>query len=319
MEGYRRALPRSVLAGLVMLAGSSCAWLHPPREFPLPRRLPASPDLGQVIDAVNSNSSRIHSFSTDQARVSVPGIPSLSAAVAFERPKRLRLRAGTGVFGAELDVGSNDELFWIWITRQPPLYFCRHDQFAASPVRDLVPIEPQWLIEALGVSELDPALAQQGPIVRPDGRLEIHTIRQTAGGPMTKITVVDGVAGVILEQRLYDPQRCLVASAVASRHRRDPATGLIMPGVVEIDCPRAQFAMRLELGNVRINPPLADLAGLWTMPTFDGRPIDLGDPRLQLAPVCPTLSPQMPSPAASLPSVTVQAHRPRRGWNRLLR
>ena len=47
---------------------------------------------------------------------------------------------------------------------QPPaVYYCRHDQFAASQARQMVPFEPAWLIEALGVAEIDPGLPHQGP------------------------------------------------------------------------------------------------------------------------------------------------------------
>ena len=127
--------------------------------------LPPSPTIEQVIQAVNQNNSRIQSFMTNQATLSVPGLPTLRASVAFERPWRLRLRGDTGLTGPEIDLGSNDELFWFWVRRnQPPaIFFCRHDQFAACPARQMIPIEPKWLIEALGVAELDPGLPYQGP------------------------------------------------------------------------------------------------------------------------------------------------------------
>ncbi len=316
MEGYRRVL-RSLMVALVTLSGSGCAWLRSPPRYALPTALPPSPPLEQVIGIVNNNSSRIHSFSTDEARLSVPGIPSLSAAIAFERvvpgslrPVRLRLRAGTGVFGPELDLGSNDELFWIWVTRQPPLYYCRHDQFAASPVRHRLPIDPQWLIEAAGLAEFDPALPHQGPYVRPGGRLEIRTVRETADGAETKITVVDARTGAVVEQHVYDPQRRLVASALASHHRRDPLTGAIMPRIVQIHCPRAQFSARLDLGNVRINRPVGNPMELWTMPTVDPRRmVDLGDPNLQIAPD--------DSPATPMATLLPRLWPPRRAANRM--
>lgn len=298
MEGYRRAL-RLVVIALAALSASGCRWLNPPPPVHrLPRVLPPTPQLEQVIHAVNNNSSQIYSFSTDEARLSVPGFPSLSAALAFERPMRLRLRAGTGIMGPELDVGSNDELFWMWVRRQPPMVYCRHDRLAASPVRHALPIEPEWLIEALGLAQFDPALPHQGPYLRPGGRLEIRTIRETIDGPTTKITLVDGATGVVLEQHVYDAQRRLVASALASRHRRDPLADRIMPGVVEIHCPRAQFSMRLDLGNVRINRPLGNPAELWAMPALGDTPmVDLSDPNLRLA---PSGSPGTPT-AALLP------------------
>ena len=85
-------------------------------------------------------------------------------------------------------MGSNDELFWFWVRRaQPPAtYYCRHDQFAASPARQDFPIDPYWLIEAFGIAELDPALPHQGPFRLPGGQLEVRTIREIPKGQPPK-------------------------------------------------------------------------------------------------------------------------------------
>jgi len=272
---------------------------------PLPRVLPPSPTLEQVVEAVNRNSSQINSFSTNQASLSGPGFPSLGASVAFERQRRFRLRAGTGLTGTELDLGSNDELFWFWMHRnQPPaVYFCRHEQFATSPARQTTPFDPGWLIEALGVVAFDPGLPHQLTVL-PNDRVRIDTIRNTPEGPVTKITIVDGSQGWVLEQHLFDVQRRLVASSVASQHRRDPLSGLIMPKVVSINCPLAQFAMRIDLGNVEINRVAGDPATLWSMPSYPGAPpVDIGDPRFQpiAAPAPVASSAQRPPPQVARP------------------
>jgi len=281
MEGYRNVFVLLALTGLVVPGGASCRHLVPYNPDPLPPALPPTPTLQQIITVVNNNSSRIQSFSTDRAVLSGEGFPTLRANVVFQRPRRFRLRAELGLTGPEIDLGSNDQLFWIWVRRNEPraLYYCRHEQFAASPVRQALPIDPNWLIEALGIAEFDPALPHQGPFPLSAGRLEIRTVRETADGPTTKVTIVDGVKGVVLEQHLFDPQGQLTASAVTSQHRRDPLSGLVMPRIVDVRCPKAQFSMRIDLGNVEINRPLPNPAELWTMPGYQGWPaVDLGNP-----------------------------------------
>ncbi len=272
---------------------------------PLPRVLPPSPTLEQVIATVNGNSSQIQSFVSTRASIGGSGFPSLPANIAFERPRRFRLRAG-GITGTELDLGSNDELFWFWLKRnQPPaMYFCRHDQFAASPARQAIPFEPGWLIEALGVAEIDPALPHQGPTLLPNDRLRVDTILNTPEGPATKVMILDGSQGWILEQYLYDSRRQLLASSIASQHRIDPLTGRVMPRVVTIRCPPAQLTMRIDLGNVEINRAPGDPASLWTMPSYPNVPlVDLADPRnfpsSGAAPVA--ASNQRPLPASNWP------------------
>lgn len=318
MDGYRFLRLFLVVVGLTVAGGAGCPRMVHQYTSPAPRVLPPSPTLEQVIEVVNRNTSRIQSFSTDYATITSPGTPTLRASVAMERPRRFRLRAQTALTGPEVDLGSNDELFWFWIRRNEPraVYFCRHEQFADSRLRRTIPISPDQLIEALGLVEFDPALPHQGPIVRPDGRLEIRTIRETAEGPTTKVTVVDAASGWVVEQRVYDPRGQLVACATAGQHRRDPLTGLVMPKTVRIRCPAAQFEMRIDLGNVRINT--LDGTGLdgtgldgtgaerWRMPSYEGYPmVDLSDSGSQF------------TPASTGDLQPPQSPPPHQAWNRI--
>ena len=253
----------------------------PQYSSPLPRVLPPGPTLEQVIQTVNNNSLRIQSFSAPRATMSGQGFPTLRAFVAFERPLRLRLRAETSLTGPEIDLGSNDELFWFWVRRNvpPALFYCRHEQFPQCAARLALPIEPQWLVEALGIVEFDPRLPHQGPFTLPGDRLEIRTLRETPQGTRVKVTVVDALRGCVLAQQIRDPQGRLLASAQSWQHRRDPLTGLILPGVVAVESVPAQLAMRLDLGTVEVNRPLPG-ASLWAVPQMEGSSVvDLCDPR----------------------------------------
>jgi hypothetical protein len=259
--------------GLFALSGASCPQTIHQYFSPPPRVLPTAPTLEQVIEVVNRNNSQIRSFSTNYASISGAGFPTLATSIAFDRPKRFRLRASC-ITGTELDFGSNDELFWIWIRRnQPPaVYYCRHDQFDACPAKQTIPLEPEWLIESLGIVEFDPALPHQLSFL-PNDRLRIDTIRNTSCGPVKKVTILDGSQGWVLEQHLFDANQRLVASSKASGHRRVPLTGLIMPTTVSLNCPTAQLDMQINLGNVEINRLSADSASLWAMPNYPGSPL----------------------------------------------
>ncbi|NCY03094.1 MAG: hypothetical protein EBX36_09355, partial [Planctomycetia bacterium] len=141
--------------------------------LPLPRTLPAQPSLDQIIATVHDNTQRVRSMMAPQAVLSVPGVPRLSAQVACEPPRRFRLRAQTAVTGSELDIGSNDDLFWLWIRRhQPPVMLhCRHDRYDESSARRLLPIRADWMPELLGLVHFRPEDRHEGPFPLPDGRL----------------------------------------------------------------------------------------------------------------------------------------------------
>ena len=135
-------------------SGANCPSWTRQRQPALPPVLPPNPTLEQVIDVVNRNG-QIQRFASNQA-TSFAG----HALAADE----YRFSAAAAAFAcaclptiacAGLDLGSNDAEFWFWIRRNDPpgVYFCRHDQFAAlSPARQMIPIQPDWLIDALGVS-----------------------------------------------------------------------------------------------------------------------------------------------------------------------
>src|SRR3989304_1249897 len=162
---YRSGFVLLIITGLFAVSGASCPNMLRQPVQQLPRVLPPSPTLDQLIQTVNRNNSQIQSFYTDSATLSGQGFPSLRASLAFGRPRFFRLHATSGLTGPEVDLGSNPDIFWFWVRRSDPpaIYYCRHDQFAASPARFSIPVQPDWLIEALGITEIDPSLPHQGP------------------------------------------------------------------------------------------------------------------------------------------------------------
>jgi hypothetical protein len=237
----------------------------------------------QIVAAVNQNSARIQSLTVTGATITVPdmlGLPLLSGNIAAERPGRFRLTAGTAVTGPEIDLGSNDELFWLWVRRnQPPgVYYCRHAQFATSNIRQMMPVEPSWLLAALGMVDIDPASVFNGPVPHGAGMVELRTWLPSASGTLQRVLVIDARRALVVEQHVYDQAgRTLLASAVAESHQYYELEKIALPQAVSIRLPTANLALRINLGNVRINQLSADRAQLWTMPTFDGSPqYDLG-------------------------------------------
>lgn len=275
-----------LLLGVVFCtSGATCSrsFRNPftPLGPPAPEVLLDGASLDQVIAAVNQNSARVISYQTNDASITVPGIPGiplLRGNIAAQRPGRLRIQASTALTGPEVDLGSNDELFWFWTKRNEPpaLYFARHDQFVGSAAQQVMPIEPQWLLDAIGLSQFSPNDQHQGPVPRGDGTLEIQTIMQTRTGTMTKSTVVDARRAWVLEQHIYDSAGTLLASSRARSHRYHPAMGVSLPQEIDISLPAAQMSLSINVGTVLLNQ-VADNPALWSLPALSGvQQIDLG-------------------------------------------
>lgn len=267
------------LVGALVLPGAGCPrMMHHYAASPVVRTLPEEPTLDQLIEQVNANTARVESLVCQQTTISGQGLARLSAMLAYERPRHLRLLAKTAFSGPEVDLGSNDDLFWFWVRRNTPpaVYFCRHEDFASSRVQTMLPIDPEWLIGALGLVTLTAEDRHEGPYPLPKDRWEIRTFHSTPRGVTTQITVVDAARGWVLEQHVYDAQGQRVASAIASGHRLDPASQATLPAEVRIEWPLAQFAITLTLGETQINTGLPPGDALWAKPHLAEAPdIDL--------------------------------------------
>jgi hypothetical protein len=307
----KAALALACAVGLVALSGASCPQIVRQYKLPIVRAQARAITLDELAMRVNENSSRIRALTATGATLSGPRFPSLQASIALERPRRFRLVAEkTGLSGTELDLGSNDELFWFWIKRSEPpaLYYCRHEQFAASAARQVLPIEPEWLIEALGLVALDPAEVSYGPSPVGNGRLRVEVTQWRPSGSRRKVLVFDELDAAVLEEHVYDEQGALVATALLSRHQRDEASGALLPRQIEIQWPSTQFAMTIRLHNLQTNQISGDPSQLWAKPEYRGwANVDLAAPGLILPP--------MVGPSESPPLATEKGGQAR-FWNR---
>ena len=242
------------------------------------------PALEQIILGVNQNSERIQKFSTENASIYMPGIIiPMHSRITFERPKRLRIQgSATSVGSREFDFGSNDELFWLWLRRnEGVMWYCRHDQFSISPVRDAIPIDPDWLIAALGIVEFKPTDQHFGPTRLNDGNWEIVSHCQTPSGQFIRRTVIDHKIGWVMQQELYTPQSELVASAQITDARFDRATGIYYAKRVEVQCQGMTGKMTIDLGSPSFNRSEPFAETMFALPVYEGyRAVDLTGPEV---------------------------------------
>ncbi len=276
---------------LVPLAATGCRvrpfWLRKNQVELPPEVFTQSPTLDDVIDVVNANTSRVRQLQTENATLRAEGIPTLRANIAYEQPRNFRLRAQLSQFtGSELDIGSNNDLFWLWVKRdeQPAVYYARHAEFATSPARDLVPIEPNQLTDALGLIHLSPDDRHSGP-TRRENLLEIRSQIPSPRGDMTRVLLVDAKYGWMVEQHFYDANGQLLLSARASEHRYYPENAVTMPHHIEIRLSPGQpthLAFDLDVGRYIFNRLAGDPNELWAMPQKKGFPsIDIAAPQFR--------------------------------------
>ncbi len=261
-----------VLILLVGLTGASCPHrMRTPGEIS-PVAFLQPPSLQEIVTTINANTARVQQLQATSATLHIAGVPSLRTSLALDRPLRFRMQAGTGLTGTELDLGSNEDTFWLWAKRNDPpaTYYGRHREYNQSAARSILPVPPNWLIEALGLVMIDIDGSWEGPFLRDAGRLEIRGRVPTASGVLTKVIVLDDRRGVILEQHVYDEGGQLLATALATQHTFDVEHQVTLPRQIDIQLPPAQLAFSLEIDGFHINQIRADPSSLWAMPQIRG-------------------------------------------------
>ena len=275
LRNQKTTLAVAIIAGS-LLCSPGCRL---PKRFgdayatPTPVLLPEDPTFEDVARVVNSNSAAVNQLQVGNATLRSPEIPvSLKASFALEKDRRFRLTAKS-IRGNELDLGSNDDEYWIWMNdERSALYYGRHERFYQSAARSVLPVPPHWLIEAIGLVELDPTGNHEGPFHNRPGQLEIRSNVPTPTGELTKITVIDSRYGWVLEQHVYDTSGNdqLLASATGSDFEYYASHGVSLPRKVEIKLPPANLELSLDIDRHAINQLYADPVALWTLPEEAG-------------------------------------------------
>lgn len=303
----------SILCLCFVCGGATCAPQGRQLSFPPPPpvQLGETPTLQDVLTVVNRTDA-IRELSTNSASVNVlstPALPKLSATVNLQRDKNFRMQASLPVvMGAGIDMGSNQELFWLEVPEgiSRTLYYARHDRFREQLTRSVLPVDPTWLIDAMGLVHIDPASVVAGPVKRSDGMLEIRSTMLLPAGMYQRVYFIDPSAYFVTNQFLYDPRGTLVASSVASNHRYYEEQQCVLPHRVKFDLTPAigePISMQIDVTAYAINQLLSGSADLFQMPQGSSSPIDLT-----------TLATQANSaPAASAYTATRSTALPMRG------
>lgn len=274
------AIAIAMLCGLAPLKVSAQLFKFSRKKNDAPpvifERMPTQAELLQHIAA---NSQKFRQLSSD-LRVSLDGTPQLRGSMQLELPKRLRIKAGVmGVSQFGVDVGSNEDDFWVWtkvnLPRQKPaIFFASHDGYkqVASTARNAIPLEPVWLLEGLGLIEFESTDVHRGPVQTSEGFLQLYTMRQTPTGRNIRVTLVHPQQGTILQQALYDSQNSLIAYTNSTDYRSFPDQGISLPEKIEMHLFQngQQTKMVIETSDYQFNSLYGDPNQMWAMPQPDG-------------------------------------------------
>ena len=229
-----------------------------------------TPTREELLNYLNRNAQRVSTLETRDLELDITADREqvgMSGTLYCQQPRNFRLR--TKVIGKEVaDLGSNDQEFWFWISQNKPpdLYHCAYSDLSRG-VRLPFPVQPEWVMEALGMTRYDasrPSFRPENFTVETRGQT-LELVEQTTspqGQPVKKVTVfhrgnATGQTPQVTALRLYDSGNKLMCQAAIAEVRRD-ASGATVPHRVLFEWPEQKLKMKMVLDGVIVNSPSSD-------------------------------------------------------------
>lgn len=265
------AWPRSLVLLLVFAAGcanSRWGFINRPRDPAPPSGPPPSKEA--VVAYLNDNAARLQTLRSDDLDITVQqgALPiGLRGKMMTQKPRGFRM-SGDLAGNRVVDLGSNDQEFWWWISKSDPpdQYFCRYSDLNEGRISYLpFPFQPEWIMETLGMGPYGPADKYQLDEDRDMLRLTERS-RSPQGRMVRKVIVMKRAPQkapnpqVLAYLLLDDASGAEICSAEIMQVDVDHGTGAIVPRVVDLRWPEAKVKLSLKLGQVAVNDQLPQTA-----------------------------------------------------------
>jgi hypothetical protein len=234
-------------------------------------RLPKEPPTAeQLVRYVNDNANRIQGLALRSDRVLIDckqggqSAPGLTGTLICQADRNFRL-TGRALGSPAVDIGSNSEEFWYWISKaEPPyVYHCSYKDLAGGTVRMPFPFQPDLIIAALGLSPYDPTKKYDLKVNERTVELS-DVVKSPQGRDLRRVTVfnlaimdVEHGQPQAIAYHLLDDRGKPICSAtitevqVVANSRRE---GIVVPRRVKLSWPEQQIEMTMKLEDAQAIP-----------------------------------------------------------------
>lgn len=267
----------------------------------------------QLVEYLNAQASRLESVTYEDANVTAKqgllSMPSLHGNLAATQPRNFRMRGQGGMVASKIDLGSNENQFWLYIdapTVRPTYVFASHSDFETGRARipEGIPFEPDWVMQALGMTRF-PTDVKYDP-VKLDEKARTYTLSWPAttpnGMPIRKeiVFAADDADSSrhqpqVKQHTIRDVKGKLICSADIKRATTvsvggtDPRSGQSLvvqyPTHVVLRWVEQRFELDMTLGGGKVNPQLTSdqIQKHFSRPNIPGAtPINLAEARFEL-------------------------------------
>jgi hypothetical protein len=270
---------RLICLGMLVASTTGCEstnwnWLKRDTGRDVAGQGAAPANIKGLVDYLNENSRRVNSLRVDDLAVdaTLDTQPiGLRGRIFAEKPRNFRMKV---TFGGkdEVDVGSNTEEFWFWAAKNPDKYqyFCSYRDLNQGKVKMMppLPIQPEWIMETLGLGPFGPAEKYQLEPSGPNDHMLrlVEKAKSPQGYAVRKVIVMNRrevraptpqVTAFLL---LDDSTGKEICSAHITHTTVDRGTGAILPYKMELRMPSQKMSMSLKLDGMRVNDAIVSTA-----------------------------------------------------------
>jgi hypothetical protein len=261
------------------------SWLKREPAGEMPNKSGAPPTTAALVAYLNDNASRVRNLRVDDLGIDVTsGSQTISLAgcrVFAEKPRNFRMKA-TALGKGEVDIGSNDQEFWFWAAKNPDpfQYFCAYKDMDAGRIKMMpLPIQPEWVMEAMGLGPYGPAEKYQ---LETEGRTFrlVEKTRSPQGMPVRKVIVMNRTPTRSPEPQvtqfllLNDANGQEICSANILKTTVDHVTGAILPYKMELNMPSQKMKLLMRMDSLKVNTQI-DTAVFARQPMAGVQPFNL--------------------------------------------
>jgi hypothetical protein len=214
----------------------------------------SSHEILQIIHEINDKNELIKNIFVKRMPITIQQ-GSMKGKVfgelAMEKPKNFRLKISHELFGQEMDIGSNDTLFWFWSKRlNPPiLNYAAHENFKKSNLKMI--LSPNWMLECLNANRISTENIEFG-------RFKNFWLLLEDKEEVTIATLIEPSKKQIVGRYLYNEKGKLIASAEYSNFNDQIPKNILIIWYEE------RIIMKWDLSEMKINSDINHI--LWIMP-----------------------------------------------------
>lgn len=221
---------------LLLVSGCVAPWMKPGPTPPSNQpTLSKEPTAAELVGYLNTNSRKLQAFT---AGVDVTASQNgqsfgLDGLVACQKPQSFRLKAN--ILGKSgVDMGSNDEEFWYWISKADPPYLFHCSYRDLPSVKNMpFPFQPDMVVKAMGLADYDVSkctVQSKGAVVS-----LIETSESAQRDPIYKVTMFNrnatGSKPVVTGHLLMNKNSKVICRADIDAVQVDKATGAVLPSM----------------------------------------------------------------------------------------